>query len=233
MKFFRFFSNFWKPRLSKNVWVVFANRFRSIIQKLLLPELGSTSSTQKYFKYFYLNFQALESTSSSCTWICKYSKVLQVFVLECSVPQSTLRICTWIFKYSKVFQGFVLKFPSTPKYLKYFFLDFPIHLLYLKYYQVPTPFICSCRLISYVFSFEHLVIKILFKCFKCIYSRAGQYFKYRKVLQIFLLESQALQSTSSICTWIFKYSKVLQVFLLEFPSSPKYFKYLFLNVQVL
>ena len=66
-------------------------------------------------------------------------------------------------KYFKVLQVFVLEFPSTPKHLKYLFLDFEVHLLYFKYYQVPTPFICSFRLISYVFiSFEHFDSKNIF-----------------------------------------------------------------------
>ena len=34
-EFFQIFSNFWKPRLSKNVSVVFANRFDRLSRKFL------------------------------------------------------------------------------------------------------------------------------------------------------------------------------------------------------
>ena len=49
MIFFRFFSNFWKPRLSRNVWDVFAKRFDRLSRNLL-------SVVSSLFARTYLNF---------------------------------------------------------------------------------------------------------------------------------------------------------------------------------
>ena len=50
----RFFSNFWKARLSKNIWVVFANRFNRLSRKFV-------SVVRSFFAKTYPNFVTVDN----------------------------------------------------------------------------------------------------------------------------------------------------------------------------
>ena len=53
INFFRFFSNSWKPRLSNNVWVVFANRFDRLSRNFLSFAIAKTYPNFVTFDRFF------------------------------------------------------------------------------------------------------------------------------------------------------------------------------------